>query len=184
MLWIGRNKWERPQAQSRGSSKDILLPLVVCVLSAIGSWAGVTLTAQYSTTAYQHQKAFEWEAKILDRRVETMERMARLIAKQPGIQDEWKRYLNFLKSMRPDEAPPRESSQKLEDYNAEYLNVLLLAQLYFGTDTNQAVSALTKVDSPWWMKPIDDETAVLAAMAKELRSTLPTFNSTLQVGEG
>ena len=178
-----RNDLQGQQARSSGFSKGIVLPLAVCVLSAIGSTAGVMLTAHYSTNAYQYQKAFEWEVVILEKRVQTMERMARLIAQQPGLKDEWTRYRASLKSAKPDEVPPRESSQKLEDYTAEYVNVLLLTSLYFGAETKKAVAALQKTQSPWWMKDYNDQDAILTAMNKELRSSLPTFNSTLQVRE-
>ncbi|WP_439856165.1 hypothetical protein [Pseudomonas yamanorum] len=163
-------------------SKELHLPLLVCVLSALGSWAGVMMAAKYSTSAYQYQKRFEWESKIFDRRIDTIERMARLIARQPGLQDEWDAYQGFIKEAKVAGSPPRESSQRLEGYNAEYQNVLMLAKLYFGMETSQSVDALTDVNSPWWMKSLDKQNAVLEAMIKELRSTLPTFNSTLQAG--
>ncbi|AOA04620.1 hypothetical protein BFC21_02005 [Pseudomonas sp. TMW 2.1634] len=170
------------QTMSIELSKDLHLPLLVCMLSAFGSWAGVMIAAQYSTSAYQYQKVFEWESKIFDRRVDALERMTRLIARQPGIQDEWSAYQGFLKGAKAERSPPRESSQRLESYNAEYQNVLMLAKLYFGSETTKAVEALTDVNSPWWMKSLDKQNAVLVAMTKELRSTLPTFNSTLQAG--
>lgn len=167
------------QVQGRNIYKHALLPILVCLLSGVGSCAGIMLTAQFSTSAYQLQKAFDWEAKIFDKRVECIERMARLIAKQPGIQDEWTRYLVSHDPGEKDNVPPSESSQKLANYNAEYFSVLLLAKLYFGAETINAVDALTETNSPWWMKPNDKQFKVLAAMSKELGLTLPTINSTL-----
>ncbi len=155
---------------------------MVCALSAIGSWAGVTLTSEYSTSAYQKQRAFDWDAKIFDKRVEIMERMDRLIAKQPGVQDEWNRYLEALQAAKTQRIPPRESSEKLEDFNAGYGNVLLLARVYFGPDTKNAVNDLTKIDSPWWMKSVEKEDAVVSAMTKELSLSLPTLTATLEAG--
>lgn len=176
-----RNRFdgETQQAQSRSFGKDAFLPILVCLLSGLGSWAGIMLTAQFSTSAYQQQKAFDWETRIFDKRVECIERMARLIAKQPGVHDEWTRYLVSLKPGGKEDIPPSESSQKLSDYNAEYLSALLLAKLYSGAETINAVNALTEKNTPWWMKPQDKQFEVLSAMSKELGLTLPTINSTL-----
>lgn len=137
------------------------------------------LTAQFSSGAYREQKAFDWESKILDRRIETMERMARLIARQPGIQDEWSRYQSYNRTGDSNDSPPRESSQMLADYNAEYLNVLLLAKLYFGKKTIDAVNSLSIIKGPWWMKPQDKQFDVLGAMSVEFTASLPGIESTL-----
>ncbi|MFJ7007666.1 hypothetical protein [Pseudomonas putida] len=176
MIWGSQKKPIGIGARRVSSSRDFYLPLLVCALSAAGSWAGVTLTAQYTESSYRYQKVVEWESKIFERRVDTVERMARLIARQPGIKDEWSRYL------KAGEIPPRESSQRLEEYNAEYVNVLILANLYFGDETRAAVAALEKTDSPWWMKTLDSQSAVTEAMTKELSSMLPTLGSALDPG--
>lgn len=70
----------------------------MCLLSGLGSWAGIMLTAQFSTSVYQQQKAFYWEIKVFDKHVECINRMARFITKQLGIKDKRARYFISLKS--------------------------------------------------------------------------------------
>lgn len=182
MFVINKKKRQIVRALSNDFRNEWRLPLLVCVLSAFGSWAGVMIGAHYSNSAYQYQKAFEWESKIFDRRVDTLERMTRLVARLPGIQDEWDLYQSFLKDPKAKGHPPRESSQRLESYNAEYQNVLVLAKLYFGEETIKAVDALGEVNSPWWMKSLSKQNAVLEAMTKELGNKLQTLDSTLLSG--
>ncbi len=53
---------------------NLATPALVCLLSGLGSWAGIMLTAWYTSTATTHQTTFEWESKVLDRRVEIIEK--------------------------------------------------------------------------------------------------------------
>ncbi|MCX2710178.1 MULTISPECIES: hypothetical protein [unclassified Pseudomonas] len=98
------------------------------------------------------------------------------MGRQPGIQDEWKRY---LQPEDKDQPPPRDSSERLADYNADYVSTILLVKLYFGNKTIAAINALSKTNSPWWMKSENEQFAVLTAMTEELKFGLPTFTSTL-----
>lgn len=152
-----------------------LLPLVVCILSIAGSCVGIIITDHYSSNAYTHQKAFDWESKVLDKRFETIDKLTRLIALQPGIKDEWARYMETGVTI-----PPRESSERIAAYNADYLSALILAKLYFGQKTIDAINRLTATHSPWWMKSTDQQFEVLSAMTEELTFATPTFTSVIQ----
>ena len=167
-----KNKQSRP---SNDQKTTILLPLIICLLSIAGSCAGIIISDHYSFNAYNHQKVFDWESKVIDKRFEIIEKLTRLIAAQPGIKDEWARYLeNGVMT------PQRESSEKLAAYNADYLSTLILAKLYFGQKTIDSIDRLTTPHSPWWMKSTDQQFEVLSAMAQELTLATPTFTSVVQ----
>ncbi|MGY2957576.1 hypothetical protein ACVWWT_002808 [Pseudomonas sp. TE6349] len=173
------NQMRKKTKQSRLHPDDrkttFLLPLTVCILSIVGSCIGIIITDHYSSNAYTQQKAFDWESKVIDKRFDTIDKLTRLIALQPGIQDEWTRYMKTGVS-----TPPRESSERLAAYNADYLSTLILAKLYFGQKTISAINRLTTVNSPWWMKSTDQQFEVLSAMTEELTFAIPTFTSVIQ----
>lgn len=151
-------------------ARDFLIPILVGIVGLVGSLGGVYIANSHNTKQATTQKAIEFESKILEQRISLLDRTAKIFGKSPGLQDYWEKYIKIEIPNKTQESNISSSDliDRLTDAQGEFQSVVMLASVYFGPKTNQALSELSDVKGPWWTKPKEKQDALLTAMSQEL----------------
>lgn len=141
--------------------KEIILALVVAIIGFSGAYFGATISSNNATELAQ----LTYNKEIIQQRIKLIDRVATIYGKAAGVQDIWNIYLNALN----DKNKSIELSKVLAEYNSEFNAVIHLSEIYFGPKTKEALTNMTKLDSPWWNKDKDLVSKYLGAMSSELQ---------------
>ena len=143
---------------------NLTLALLAAVLAFAGAVAGVVLTNAAQRALWEEEFAYDSEQRLVDKRVELIERTVLLMSKSYAVQEEEKDGIKealsavakvatdptsivglFRKNFR------EQAIAKCESINSrtEFTNILKLDAIFFGARTKRVVDKLLDAD-PWW----------------------------------
>ena len=143
---------------------NLTLALLAAVLAFAGAVAGVVLTNAAQRALWEEEFAYDSEQRLVDKRVELIERTVLLMSKSYAVQEEEKDGIKealsavakvatdptsivglFRKNFR------EQAIAKCESINSrtEFTNILKLDAIFFGARTKRVVDKLLDTD-PWW----------------------------------
>ncbi len=150
----------------KNKKQELTIPIVIAIIGLLSTLAGVYLGASLNLKANKEAAILVYKNELLQQRIKIIDRAAAIYGKAPGIKDIWEVYL------KESYGKPGQSiklSKTLADYNAEFNAVINLSSIYFGPKTHEALKAMCKKDSPWWMKDNELVAKYLGSMESELK---------------
>ncbi|MFN1141754.1 hypothetical protein [Serratia quinivorans] len=144
--------------------KDIVLPLLLCFFGILGTLGGVLIANHQSSVNEKESRLYIYQTKIIEQRINIVDRAAKVFGKSPGLQDVWKEYNNMMSKGEVDQL----IVDKLTEAQGEFQSIIFLSAVYFGPKTQQALKDLSEVPGPWWTKPKEKQDNFVSAMALEI----------------
>ncbi|QBJ08184.1 hypothetical protein EYS10_06365 [Rahnella aquatilis] len=148
--------------------KDIILPIIVSLIGVGGALGGVIVANHQNSVNDKEARIYAYQNKIIDQRINLVDRAAKVFGKSPGLQDEWKKYNDNLVKGKIDKS----IVDKLTEVQGEFQSVVFLAAVYFGPKTKRALQELGEAPGPWWEKPKDKQDNLIVSMTDEINYKL------------
>jgi len=144
--------------------KDIILPLALALLGILGTLGGVLITNHQNSVNEKQSRLYAYQTKIIEQRINLVDRAAKIFGKSPGLQDVWKEYINMMGKGKFDQLVV----DKLTDAQGEFQSIIFLSSVYFGPKTQQALKDFDETPGPWWTKPKEKQDNFVSSMALEI----------------
>lgn len=144
--------------------KDIILPLALGLLGILGTLGGVLITNYQNSVNEKESRLYAYQTKIIEKRINIIDRAAKIFGKSPGLQDIWKEYDNTTRKDKLDQL----IVDKLTEAQGEFQSIIFLSSVYFGPKTQQALKDLGETPGPWWTKPKEKQDNFVSSMALEI----------------
>ncbi|MGB4106417.1 MAG: hypothetical protein WBK55_01320 [Alphaproteobacteria bacterium] len=138
--------------------EKIILPLLIGVIGITGVWSGTYLADKQNTTQQIRSQSIEWEKEIVRKRLEIIDRYAKLMANKASVQAAVKRNMDTSK----------EALDTATAYYSEYASIIVNSKIFFGPKTIAAVDKLNKDEKKWSEKEWKNEKDFMQAMLDEL----------------
>ena len=169
------NRYEKiPRSSSENPLiSKVLIPLIIGLIGVFGTISGVYITYSLSSKESEKARIIEYEATIVNQRIEIIDRASRIYGKAPGISDLWAKYLSEVGNSTVE----IELAEKLAEYNGEYESVVWMAGLYFGPKTKEALKVLSDERGPWWTKNPENVDKFMIAMYSEIDYGIKYFST-------
>lgn len=145
-------------------TKDIILPITLCFLGLLGTLGGVIVANHLSSVNEKEARLYAYHTKIIEQRINLVDRAAKIFGKSPGLQDTWREYRIKMNKEEVDKL----IVDKLTEAQGEFQSIIFLSGIYFGPNTQQALKDLGEAPGPWWEKPKDKQDSFVSAMASEI----------------
>lgn len=127
--------------------------------------SGVALGGYLSLEQMEKNVIIEREIDVLDKRLNIIDRAARLSMTRDTLIKIFKKVPDSL-----------EFIYKADEYYTEYASIIVSANLYFGPKTKAAVAVLKTSPKSWVEKDKELGVAFISAMIEELRYNLTSIN--------
>ena len=159
----------------------LTLASLAAILAFAGAIAGSVLSNSAQRALWEEEFAYSSEQRIVDKRIDLIERTIMLMSESYAIQetekDNIKAALSTVAKVAVDPTSIVGAIKKnFREQNVakckaiasrtEYTNVLKLNRVFFGAKTRRVVDKLLKVD-PWWDAKATDRQALIDAMYAE-----------------
>ena len=113
--------------------------ILICALGAIASLGGVMLSGTMELNRENNTWTRSYKNEILEKRIEIIDRTAKIFGKSPGISELWGKHLKDVFSHNENKID-KDLTEKLTEYQGEFQSVIYLASMYFGPKTNSALT--------------------------------------------
>lgn len=144
--------------------KDIILPLALALLGILGTLGGVVITNHQNSVNEKESRLYAYQTKIIEQRINLVDRAAKIFGKSPGLQDVWKEYIKMMEKGKVDQS----IIDKLTDAQGEFQSIIYLSSVYFGPKTQKALKDFDETPGPWWTKPKEKQDNFVSSMALEI----------------
>jgi hypothetical protein len=158
-----------------------ILPAILAFLAVL---IGVYLTSFFNHTDWQKKADYETRVKILEQRLQLIERTTTVTGKMPSTNGLFNVYFsNIIDTSKQNRLSASEEivlTEKLGEVRAELRSVMFLNQLYFGDSTKAKIHKylIKEKSKTWWDLPDETYNDIVETMAKELTLNLvPSDNS-------
>ena len=147
--------------------KDFVLVLI----GVAGTLAGVMVTNNQSVENDKSTRIYTYQSKIIDQRINLIDRAANIFGKSPGLQDTFKEYSDGFSKGKIEQSV----IDKITDAQGEFQSVVFLASVYFGPKTQKALKDLSDINAPWWAKPKALQDNLIVSMTAEIDYNIKLF---------
>jgi len=140
----------------------------------LGGLLGVYLTSKFNHDDWSERVTYEQQVRLFQQRLNLLERTSSITAKIPAIDDLFALYFtthfDSLKQEKLSKEDEISLAEKLGNLRAEFNNVILLDQIYFGDSTKEKIVKyiITDKRKVWWKIPEENFNDILVSMANEL----------------
>jgi hypothetical protein len=145
--------------------QTFMLAMITAVLAFVGSAGGILITSAQQKAEWERSTGFDQRNKILDTRVDLIERTVKLISQANTARA-------LASQTDSGAASLREDREALMTLNSDFAATLALDAIYFGPQTKQAVSAMTQAKDRWWDADETLRKNLVAALSAELMYNL------------
>jgi hypothetical protein len=149
--------------------QNLMLALITAVLAFVGSAGGILITSAQQRADWERSTGFDQRQKILDTRVDLIERTVRLISQANTAR--------VLANQAEGASALREDRETLMALNSEFAATLALDAIYFGPQTKQAVAAVLQTKDRWWDADETLRRNLVTALSTELMYNLETSDA-------
>ncbi|WP_275166187.1 hypothetical protein [Citrobacter koseri] len=150
------------------SKKEFFLPIIVGLIGVFGTLLGVVVTNYEHSESERENRIYLYKSKIIDQRIQLIDRAANIFGQSPGLEDVWHNYHDAINKREVD----RSIIDRLSSAQGEFQSVVFLSAVYFGPKTRQALKELSDYPGPWWAKPKEKQDGLIVSMTEEIRYQL------------
>lgn len=151
--------------------------LFVAAIGVISSISAVVLTNHLNSKQDFRKNEFSYENQIINKRLEIIDRAAKVFGKSPGISDFWLMYIKNTKIGNSENQASFSVTEKLTDYQGEFQSILWMSEIFFGPETKKSIANMGTEKGPWWEKSKDKQEKYINAMLSELTYGLSNFKT-------
>lgn len=148
------------------TKKEFFLPIFVGIIGVFGTLGGVLVTNYQTSKTNKENQLFSYNVKIIDQRINLIDRTAKIFGQSPRLQEIWNEYIKMNKM------EDKSINDRLSAAQGEFQSVVFLAAVTFGPKTKKALKELSDIPGPWWTKPKDKQDNLLVAMSDEIQYEL------------
>ncbi|HHU4044521.1 TPA: hypothetical protein ACUB6H_000061 [Enterobacter cloacae] len=145
--------------------KDIVIPITLSLFGILGTLGGVLIANHQSSVNEKESRHYVYQTKIIEQRINIVDRAARIFGKSPGLQDTFNEY---IKVIAKGDKLDKDATQQLTEAQGEFQSIIYLSTIYFGPKTREALKELGEAPGPWWQKPKEKQDNLVSAMASEI----------------